>query len=82
MEEALKEITPKLLTEINNLFEHKSNEAGAFVLEGLVGLLRRTKKADNFSVELYLKKHESLMHALNKVDPKNLMKEDCLAVVR
>ena len=82
MEEAVKDITPELLSEVNKFFEHKSNEAGIYVLESLVGLMRKTKKSDNFSVELYLKKYESFMHALHKVVPKNLVKDDCMDVVK
>lgn len=39
--------------------------------------MRGVKKADNYSVELYLKKHEGLMLALNRVEPKKLNPTYC-----
>ena len=39
--------------------------------------MRNTEYTDNFSVEIYLKKHESFMHAYNKVDYKELNKDQC-----
>ena len=39
----------------------KSNDAIVYVLEALIGLMRNVKRADSFSVELYLKSHEGFM---------------------
>ena len=39
--------------------------------------MRGTKKADNFSVELYLKKHEGFAMAIERVEPKKLNSEYC-----
>jgi hypothetical protein len=70
-------VTADLLKKVNTYLEKNSNEAGCFALEALIGLLRGTKKADNFSVELYLKKHEGFMMGIERVEPKKLNAEYC-----
>jgi hypothetical protein len=40
-------------------------------------MFRGTKKADNFSVELYLKKHEGFIMGIERVEPKKLNPEYC-----
>ena len=75
--EASKAVTPELLKKVNAYLEKQSNEAGCYSLEALIGLLRGTKKADNFSVELYLKKHEGFMMGIERVEPKKLNAEYC-----
>lgn len=70
-------MTPDLLKKVNAYLEKNSNEAGCFVLEALIGLLRGVKKADNFSVELYLKKHEGFMMGIERVEPKKLNADYC-----
>lgn len=43
--------------------------------------MRNVDHADNFSVELYLKNHESFMIAYNRVDHKELSHEFCQKVL-
>jgi len=46
-------------------------------MEALIGLMRNTKTADNKSVEIYLKKYEGFMLALQRVDFKKIKAEYC-----
>lgn len=61
------EVTPDVLKKVYHYFEEKSNPSVIYIVEALVGLMRGTKQADNKSVELYLKKHESLKIALYRL---------------
>ena len=75
--DAAKQVTPDILKKVNVYLEKQSNEAACYALEALVGLFRGTKKADNFSVELYLKKHEGFMMGIERVEPKKLNSDYC-----
>ncbi len=46
-------------------------------MEALVGLMRRIERADKDSVEIYIKKHEGFMLALNRINPRELNPEYC-----
>lgn len=70
-------ITPDLIKKVYAFLEKKSNEAGVYVLEALVGTMRGMKMADNLSVELYLKKHEGFMMGLKRVYFGNLNPIHC-----
>lgn len=48
-----KEITEANLKKVYSFLERKNNEATAYVMEALIGLLRGMKRADMKSVELY-----------------------------
>ena len=73
-----KDINAKDLEKIFKFFESKSNEVGIFIFENLVGLMRgQAYPADNYSVELYLKKYEGFLLAIERIDPKELDKAFC-----
>ncbi len=42
------------------------------MIEAFVGSIRNTEKANNIDVQLYLKKHESLVYKINKADAAKL----------
>ena len=60
---------------VHEFFEEQRTEAGAFVMENLVALMRNKPVADNFSVELYTKRFDSFILAYKKIDHKLLNKE-------
>lgn len=62
-------ITPKMVKEMNKYFETKGNFKLVKMMEILIGGLRYVEKATNVDVELYLKKHESLIYKMANVDP-------------
>lgn len=70
--EILKSIKPKVITSAYDFFEKKSHDALVYVFEALVGMMRDQKYADNKSVELYLKKFEGFMLALNRLELANV----------
>jgi len=67
-----KKITPKLSKQLYKLLENKTPDKITILMESLVGLLRNVKDVSNNDVELYLRKHESLMYKLNKTDPSSV----------
>jgi len=77
LDAAKKEITEANLKKVYQFLEKKNNEATAYVMEALIGLLRGMKRADMMSVELYTQKHEGFMLALNRVDIKTLEVKNC-----
>jgi hypothetical protein len=71
--EALKlNFTPDNLKKVYAYFEKKSNDSAAYVVEALIGLMRNQRRSDPKSVELYIKKHEGFMAAINRVEPKTV----------
>lgn len=76
MKSAMKRITKEHLARCFKYLEKKGNQSVTYVLEAVVGLLRGQKLADNYSVELYMKKHESLILALARADPQTMNRKD------
>lgn len=72
-----KEVTEATLKKVFGFFEKKNNEACIYVMEALVGLMRGVKCADKMSVELYIRKHEGFMLALNRIDVRSLEIKHC-----
>lgn len=73
---AQKSISQPLMKNAFKFFEKKSEEVMVWCFESLIGILRGTGSADNYSVELYLKKYEGFTMGVNRVDfkasdPKN-----------
>lgn len=62
-----KEITPKLVKQLFNLFEKKSPEKICRMMEAFIGLIRNSEACNNKDVELYLMKYESLNFKMQRV---------------
>jgi len=67
----VKEITADRIKKVYKYLEDHNNPAVAFILESLVGFMRN-QKANNESVEMYLRKYEVFMIGLNRLDIKKL----------
>jgi len=66
-----------VLKKANQFLEKKQAEPVSFVMEALIGLLRDMRRADTKSVELYIKKHESFMIGVNRLDLKKMNPKYC-----
>lgn len=62
------EISKKLVKSVYVHLEKKQTDPLVRILEAMVGCLRNRDQADEVDVELYLRKHEQLMHKMNNVD--------------
>ncbi len=62
---------------IFNYLDSKYAEAPAYVMEALVGLMRRNRKADIKSVELYTKTYEGFSIGLGRLRLEDLVFEHC-----
>jgi hypothetical protein len=60
-----------------NFLDTKNADAPAYVMESLVGLMRRVRKADIKSVELYTKSFEGFSIGLSKLRLEDLNYEHC-----
>lgn len=67
-----KQIDKKLVRRTYKLLEKDSDPVLVDLLEAFVALLRNQPSASKEDVELYLKKHEGLQTAMNKVDPRKI----------
>jgi predicted ATP-grasp superfamily ATP-dependent carboligase len=64
------EITSELLKKVYVYFEKKSTEPVVYIFEALIGLMRKAPRADHKSVEIYLKKYEGFVMAVDRVNVK------------
>jgi hypothetical protein len=55
----------------------KYAEGPAYIMESLVGLMRRMKRADIRSVELYTKTYEGFSIGLSRIQLEDLVFEHC-----
>lgn len=69
---AKKEIDKKLTKMAYKFLEKDSDPIIVSLLETFVALLRNRPTAQREDVELYLRKHEGLLVAMNKVDPRKI----------
>jgi hypothetical protein len=74
---AKREVTADNLKKVYTYLEKNNNEVVAFVMEAIVGLLRNMSKADVQSVEMYIKKHESFMIGVSRLDLRKLNFQHC-----
>ena len=51
-------------------FEKKSTEPVVYIFEALIGLMRKAPRADHKSVEIYLKKYEGFVMAVDRANVK------------
>ena len=51
-------------------FEKRSSEEVVYLFEALIGLMRKTPRADHKSVEIYLKKYEGFVMAIDRANAK------------
>lgn len=72
MDATKRQITPDSLKKVYDFLDKKSAEPVTFLMEALVGLLRGMKRADTKSVELYVKKHEGFLIAINRLNFKKM----------
>ena len=72
-----KEITVDNLKKIFNHMDQKYAEAPAYVMEALVGLMRKMRRADIKSVELYTKSYEGFSIGLGRIRLEELNFEHC-----
>jgi len=71
------EITSDLLKKVYTYFEKKSTEPVVFLFEALIGLMRKTPRADHKSVEIYLKKYEGFVMAVDRANAKQFNANYC-----
>ncbi len=71
------EITVDNLKKVFNFLDNKNAEAPAYVMESLVGLMRKMRKADIKSVELYTKTYEGFSIGLSKLRLEDLNYDHC-----
>jgi hypothetical protein len=64
------EITSDLLKKVYTYFEKKSTEPVVYIFEALIGLMRKAPRADHKSVEIYLKKYEGFVMAVDRANVK------------
>ena len=64
------EITQELLKKVYTYFEKKSTEPVVYIFEALIGLMRKAPRADHKSVEIYLKKYEGFVMAVDRANVK------------
>ena len=74
---AKREITADNLKKVYEFLEKKNAEPVAFVMEAIVGLLRGMNRADTQSVEMYIKKHESFMIGVSRLDLRRINFQHC-----
>ena len=74
---AKREITADNLKKVYEFLEKKNAEPVAFVMEAIVGLLRGMNRADTQSVEMYIKKHESFMIGVSRLDLRRMNFQHC-----
>ena len=65
------------LKKIFNYLDTKYSEASAYVMEALVGLMRKMRRADIKSVELYTKSYEGFSIGLGRIRLEELNFEHC-----
>jgi hypothetical protein len=78
---AKREINKKLVKDTYKYLEKKSDPIIVKLMESFVALLRNKQVASREDVELYLKKHESLLTAMNKVNPREIKGENAKTYV-
>ena len=71
------EITVDNLKKVFNFLDTKNADAPAYVMEALVGLMRKKQKADIKSVELYTKSYEGFSIGLSRLRLEDLEYEHC-----
>lgn len=69
---AKREITKKLVKQVYKFLEKDSDSIIIRLMEAFVAMLRNRPTASREDVELYLRKHDGLMTAMNKVDPRKI----------
>lgn len=69
---AKKEITKKLIKGIYKFLEKDSDPIIVKLMENFVAMLRNKPSASKEDVELYIRKYEGLVTALNKVNPREI----------
>jgi len=74
---AKRQVTADNLKQVYEFLEKKNAEPVSFVLEAIVGLLRNMSKADTLSVEMYIRKHESFMIGVGRLDLKKINFQHC-----
>ena len=77
IEHLKKEITVDSLKAIFKFLDTKYAEGPAYIMEALVGLMRRMKRADIRSVELYTKTYEGFSIGLSKIQLEDLVFDHC-----
>ena len=77
IEDLKKEITVDNLKKIFNYLDTKYSEAPAYVMEALVGLMRKMRRADIKSVELYTKSYEGFSIGLGRIRLEELNFDHC-----
>ena len=74
---AKREVTADNLKRVYEFLEKKNAEPVAFVMEAIVGLLRNMSRADTQSVEMYIRKHESFMIGVGRLDLRKISFQHC-----
>lgn len=69
---AKREITKKLVKQVYKFLEKDSDSIIIRLMEAFVAMLRNRPTASREDVELYLRKHEGLLTAMNKVNPRKI----------
>ena len=72
-----RDLKPEDLKKVYNYLEKYSDEAVTFLVEALVGIMRKMRLADRESVELYLKNYEGFVLAVSRINLRTLNPEFC-----
>lgn len=77
IEKVKHEITVDNLKKVFNFLDTKNADAPAYVMESLIGLMRKMRKADIKSVELYTKSYEGFSIGLSRLRLEDLNYDHC-----
>ena len=77
IEKAKHEITSDCLSQVFNFLDNKNAAAPAYVMEATIGLMRKMRKADIKSVELYTKNYEGFQIGLSRLKLEDLNYDHC-----
>lgn len=77
IEKVKREITAEKLQLVFNFLDTANAEAPAYIMESLVGLMRRMRKADTKSVELYTKNYSGFQIGLSRLKLEDLNYDHC-----
>lgn len=65
------------MKKVYSYFEKRSSEEIVYIFEALIGLMRKTPRADHKSVEIYLKKYEGFVMAIDRANAKQFNPNYC-----
>ena len=77
LNEAKNFITEKNMKTLYVFLEKKSNEHLVYMMEALVGIMRKQRLADNISVELYCRTAEGFHLGMDRIDIRQLNVDHC-----